>query len=72
MIVCVCRRVSDRDIEHAARSGCASFDDLQMELGVATCCGRCTECAQETLAAAQVRATSVVRVVHPAHALALA
>jgi bacterioferritin-associated ferredoxin len=72
MIVCVCRRVSDRDIEHAARSGCTSFDDLQMELGVATCCGRCTECAQETLAAAQAQATSVVRMVHPVQALALA
>jgi bacterioferritin-associated ferredoxin len=51
MIVCVCRRVSDRDIERLARSGCASFDELQMELGVATCCGQCAECARQTLTA---------------------
>nr|WP_297356880.1 (2Fe-2S)-binding protein [uncultured Caldimonas sp.] len=53
MIVCVCRRVSDRDIERLARSGCSSFDELQMELGVATCCGQCAECARKTLAASQ-------------------
>ena len=44
MIVCVCRRVSDRDIARAAHQG-LSFDEIQLELGVATQCGRCTECA---------------------------
>lgn len=48
MIVCVCHRVSDRDIARAAREGCASFDELQFELQVATCCGRCHDCARET------------------------
>lgn len=47
MIVCVCRRVSDREIEHHARTGCDSFGELQMELGVGTCCGRCADCAKE-------------------------
>jgi len=45
MIVCVCRRVSDRDIAHHA-GGCAVFEELQIETGVATGCGRCRECAQ--------------------------
>ena len=40
MIVCICHRVSDRDIARAAREGCASFDELQMELAVATSCGK--------------------------------
>jgi bacterioferritin-associated ferredoxin len=48
MIVCVCHRVSDRDIARVARSGCSSFDDLQAELRVATGCGACLECAQTT------------------------
>jgi len=52
MIVCVCRRVSDRDIHRAAREGVATFDDLQTELGVATACGACIDCAQETWAQA--------------------
>jgi len=44
MIVCVCRRVSDRDIVRAAHQG-MSFDEIQLELGVGTQCGRCAECA---------------------------
>jgi len=51
MIVCICHRVSDRDIAHAARHGCASFDELQDDLGVATACGACGDCARETFAA---------------------
>ena len=48
MIICVCHRISDRDIAHAARSGCASFDELQFELSVATCCGKCHDFARQT------------------------
>ena len=47
MIVCICRRVSDRDIAHAAKGGCASFDELQFELGVGTGCGACGDCARD-------------------------
>jgi bacterioferritin-associated ferredoxin len=46
MIVCVCRRVSDREIARYARAG-MSFDDIQFELGVATQCGQCESCARE-------------------------
>jgi bacterioferritin-associated ferredoxin len=52
MIVCICHRISDRDIVRATREGCASFDELQLELGVATSCGRCRDCACETFHAA--------------------
>jgi bacterioferritin-associated ferredoxin len=48
MIVCICHRVSDRDIARAAQDGCTSFDELQLELSVATSCGRCHDCARET------------------------
>jgi len=47
MIVCVCHRVSDRDITREAHAGCPSFDHLQDELRVGTGCGACVECAQE-------------------------
>ena len=46
MIVCVCNRISDRDIVRHAHAG-MSFDDIQLELGVATCCGRCEGCARD-------------------------
>jgi bacterioferritin-associated ferredoxin len=42
MIVCVCKRVSDKTIAQSAQQG-AGFDDIQMEYGVATQCGKC-EC----------------------------
>lgn len=49
MIVCVCRRVSDREIARQARAG-MSFDDIQFELGVATQCGQCEGCARDVVA----------------------
>jgi bacterioferritin-associated ferredoxin len=48
MIVCVCHRVSDHAIVSEVRAGCASFDELQDSLRVATACGACTECALDT------------------------
>ena len=48
MIICICHRVSDRDIARAAHQGCESFDELQFDLSVATSCGRCHDCARET------------------------
>lgn len=51
MIVCVCHRVSDRDIAHAARHGCSTFDDLQDQLLVGTACGACGDCARDTFEA---------------------
>jgi bacterioferritin-associated ferredoxin len=49
MIVCVCRRVSDREIARHARAG-MSFDEIQFELGVATQCGQCEGCARDVVA----------------------
>ena len=47
MIICLCHRVSDRDIRTAVQSGTLSFDLLQDETGVSTGCGRCHDCARE-------------------------
>lgn len=40
MIVCVCNRVSDKTIALCAQQG-ACFDNIQLEHGVATQCGKC-------------------------------
>jgi bacterioferritin-associated ferredoxin len=48
MIVCVCHRVSDRDIAKHASLG-ASFEDIQIDLGVASQCGSCEPCAREVI-----------------------
>jgi len=63
MIVCVCRRVSDREIARHAHAG-MTFDDIQFELGVATQCGQCENCARDVVA--QCSAT------HPVAAIQLA
>lgn len=49
MIVCVCHRISDRDIARHVRAG-LGFDDIQLELGVATQCGQCEGCARDIVA----------------------
>jgi bacterioferritin-associated ferredoxin len=48
MIVCVCHRVSDRDIARHVQAG-MDFSDLQLELGVATQCGQCESCARDVV-----------------------
>ena len=50
MIICVCHRVSDRDIARQAAAGCASFEALQDDLRVGTACGACLDCAREAFA----------------------
>jgi bacterioferritin-associated ferredoxin len=65
MIICVCNRITDRDISRMSQSG-ASFDELQIELGVATQCGRCEDCARDLHA--QCQASGAVAFCRPAHA----
>lgn len=57
MIVCVCRRVSDRDIARHVRAG-MDFDDIQFELGVAMQCGQCESCARSVVAQCSVSGTT--------------
>jgi bacterioferritin-associated ferredoxin len=64
MIVCVCRRVSDREIARHARAG-MNFDDIQFELGVATQCGQCESCARDVVA--QCSATNPVAAIQLAN-----
>ena len=45
MYVCICNAVTDREIRSAVELGARSLADLQSTLGVATCCGRCADCA---------------------------
>jgi bacterioferritin-associated ferredoxin len=49
MYVCLCNAVTERDVRECVRRGCGSLDELQVELGVGTCCGRCRPVAKEIL-----------------------
>lgn len=41
MIVCICMRVSDREIRSRIGDGAASVEELQLETGCGTRCGKC-------------------------------
>jgi bacterioferritin-associated ferredoxin len=47
MIVCLCHRVSDREIANAVRGGMRCFEALKNETRVASSCGCCHDCARE-------------------------
>jgi bacterioferritin-associated ferredoxin len=47
VIVCLCHRVSDRDILRVVRAGVRCFDELQDDTRVASGCGACHDCARE-------------------------
>ncbi|HRH89867.1 MAG TPA: (2Fe-2S)-binding protein [Rubrivivax sp.] len=47
MIVCLCHRVSDRDIRQEVSAGTYCFDVLQDDTRVASSCGSCHDCARE-------------------------
>jgi bacterioferritin-associated ferredoxin len=72
MIVCVCKSVSDRTIRASIAEGMDSFDELQFELGVATCCGKCEETVREVMAESGVCASRCgVSHAHHAHPAAV-
>lgn len=52
MIVCLCHRISDRDIRFAVQQGTTCFEVLQDQSRVASSCGSCGDCAREVFDAA--------------------
>jgi len=43
MYVCVCHAVTNRDISATIAQGATTFKALREQLGVATCCGKCSQ-----------------------------
>lgn len=56
MIVCLCHRISDRDIVSAVQAGATCFEALQDETRLASSCGCCHDCAREVFEEARGRA----------------
>ena len=42
MYVCVCQAVTDKQISATIAQGATTLQALRSELGVGTCCGKCT------------------------------
>ncbi|ALM85534.1 bacterioferritin-associated ferredoxin [Bordetella sp. N] len=49
MYICVCNAVTERQVRSCVDAGATSLDDLEFELGVASCCGSCAATAAEYL-----------------------
>jgi bacterioferritin-associated ferredoxin len=49
MYTCICNAITEKEVRGAASLGCTSFVDLQRDLGVATCCGKCEPDARRIL-----------------------
>jgi bacterioferritin-associated ferredoxin len=45
MYICICNRITDRQICRAVDQGAASLTEVQRQLPVARCCGRCAASA---------------------------
>ena len=62
MYVCICNGVTETQIRAAVSDGARSLRELRADLGVATCCGKCADCAQqvihETLSSPELRELS--------------
>jgi bacterioferritin-associated ferredoxin len=61
MIVCLCHRVSDRDIVAAVNAGTRCFEVLQDDLRVASSCGTCHDCARAVFDSACAAARTTAR-----------
>lgn len=49
MYVCLCHKVTDKQIKRAIKDGAENLADISEQLGVATCCGSCIDFAQEVI-----------------------
>jgi bacterioferritin-associated ferredoxin len=47
MIVCLCHRISDRQIQQAVKDGVRDFEELQDDTCIARNCGCCEDCARQ-------------------------
>ena len=61
MIVCVCHNVSDKAIRRALDGGAKSMADIQQQLNVGRCCGKCNEFAK-TLVRAHIEDRQITEV----------
>ncbi|MGF6147628.1 bacterioferritin-associated ferredoxin [Kingella potus] len=67
MFVCICNAITDHQIKETVAAGASTLADLQSQLGVATCCGCCTDLASSFLTSANnahqaAAATPAIRV----------
>lgn len=50
MLVCVCKGISDKQIDASLAEGATSFRAIKSELGLGSCCGQCIPFAKDMVA----------------------
>jgi len=55
MYVCVCKGITEKQIQDAVEEGTTSLRGLRLQLGVASQCGRCADCACDVIKQAQCK-----------------
>lgn len=61
MYVCICHGITDRQIRDTLDGGAASLGEVQMQVPVGGCCGRCLPTAQEVIDEHQAKKSSCQR-----------
>jgi bacterioferritin-associated ferredoxin len=56
MYICICHGVTDRQIRRAVEQGASSLGEVQLQLPVGGCCGRCEDSARAVIGEHQSRA----------------
>lgn len=59
MYVCVCKPTTDRQIRNAVYEGACSMRDVCLNLGIASSCGKCGQCAREIFEEARAEVASI-------------
>ena len=67
MYICICNAVTEKQVRAAVDAGATSLDDLHIDLGVASCCGRCAATAAEYLPGGRCSSVCAPREHLPAH-----
>lgn len=57
MYVCLCKGVTDTQIQDAVAEGAGSLRAVRMQLGVGSQCGRCVDCACDVINEAKAAQT---------------
>lgn len=50
MYVCICHQITDRQIHGVVEQGASSLGEVQLQLPVGACCGRCIDNAHALIA----------------------
>jgi bacterioferritin-associated ferredoxin len=65
MYLCICRAVSEKEIERVVAEGKTSFEAICSATGAASCCGTCEPNLRSQLDALTLTGNSTVAVLQP-------